>query len=228
MFSDETRSPLRVAVVSTHPDDETFGPGGTLARHARRGDRVYACIVTEAYEPDWPGEGIRLIREHARQAFDALGISEAIFLGFPTVKLNTVPNKELTDRLQGFVDDVRPDVVYAPFPGDLNADHSIVAKAAAVAARPVKGRRITLFYYEVLSSTEWGRIYLNRGFHPNLYVDISTTLKDKLNAAEMYSMEIRDFPHPRSSQGIETLARMRGMEVGLEAAEALQMALRVS
>ena len=30
-----------------HPDDESFGPGGTLARYARQGVDVHVCIVTD-------------------------------------------------------------------------------------------------------------------------------------------------------------------------------------
>jgi hypothetical protein len=63
-------------------------------------------------------------------------------------------------------------------------------------------------------------MFLQSIFIPNLYVDIRSTLELKLKAASCYDLEIRQFPHPRSIEGIKTLAKLRGMEVGLEAAEA--------
>ena len=228
MFFSKSRTPFRVAVISAHPDDETFGAGGTLARHVEFGDEVHACVVTKAYTPDWPEETLRLARSQALEAFGVLGIKSSKFLGFPTVKLNTVPGKDLNDRLSEFIHDVDPQIVYAPFPGDLNNDHSIVARAAAIAVRPVPGTRRSLLYFEILSSTEWGRMFLQNGFNPNLYVNIHSTIDQKIEAARCYGLETRRFPHPRSIEGIKLLARTRGMEVGLEAAEAFQLALHIS
>lgn len=223
MFFSENRKPMRVAVISAHPDDETLGAGGTLARHAASGDEIHACIVTKGYTP----EAVRMGPKQATEALGCLGIQDVSFLQFPTVKLNTVPGKELNDRVAEFIDNIEPHVVYAPSPGDLNSDHGIVARSAAIAVRPIAGRRISLFYFETLSSTEWGRVFLHSSFMPNLYVDITSTLEQKLEAARCYDSELKPFPHPRSSEGIKTLAKLRGMEAGLEAAEAFALALHV-
>ena len=36
-----------VLVVCAHPDDEVFGPGGTVARYSREGKTVRAFIFTD-------------------------------------------------------------------------------------------------------------------------------------------------------------------------------------
>ena len=41
---------MNVLAVVAHPDDETLGCGGTLMSHARRGDRVYVCILGKGIE----------------------------------------------------------------------------------------------------------------------------------------------------------------------------------
>jgi len=51
-------------------------------------------------------------------------------------------------------------------------------------------------------------------------VDIGAILERKLAAIDAYAAEMRDWPHPRSRQGVESLARWRGATVGCEAAEA--------
>ncbi len=228
MFFDVERDSLRVAVISAHPDDETLGAGGTIARHAKRGDEIYACIVTSAYEPDWPKESLVRIRDRVSDALEILGINDVEYLGFPTVKLNVVPSKDLNDRVSEFILKVAPDIVYAPFPGDLNTDHGIVARATAVAVRPSETKRRSLLYYETLSATEWGRVFMRSSYLPNVYVDISATLDAKLEAASIYDIEMREFPHPRSLQGIKILAGIRGLESGLGAAEAFMLAMHVS
>jgi len=228
MFFDEPREPMRVAVMSAHPDDETLGAGGTLARHAAFGDEIHVCVVTEGYAPDWPEEALQLAHEQTMEALHTLGIQNAGFLQFPTVKLNAVPGKELNDRISDFINHVNPQVVYAPFAGDLNSDHGIVARATAIAVRPVPGTRRSLLYFETLSSTEWGRMFLHSKFMPNLYVDIGTTIERKLEAASCYASELKTFPHPRSLEGIKVLAKLRGMEAGLEVAEAFSLALHIS
>ena len=40
---------------------------------------------------------------------------------------------------------------------------------------------------------------------------------------QAYARELREFPHPRSLEGIEVLARKRGMEIGFVAAEAFMV-----
>ncbi len=221
-FENEIR---RVAVIAAHPDDETVGAGGTMARLARSGIEVYVCVVTRAYEPDWTAEEIDSIRKRAERAFSVLGVTRSAFLGYPTVKLNTVPNKELTDALKRLIEEARPDAVLAPYQGDLNQDHGIVARAAAVAARPSGRKGPAFLHYEVLSSTEWGRMYGGSCFRPNLYVDIEEMLETKIEAMRAYGAELKDFPHPLSEEGIRALARLRGMEAGLSSAEAFCLAV---
>ena len=43
----------KIAVISAHPDDETLGAGGSIAKLVEGGNRVYSCVVTQGYEPDW-------------------------------------------------------------------------------------------------------------------------------------------------------------------------------
>jgi len=44
---------MKILVVSTHPDDEILGVGGTICKHIKNGDLVDICIVTEASDWMW-------------------------------------------------------------------------------------------------------------------------------------------------------------------------------
>ena len=65
-------------------------------------------------------------------------------------------------------------------------------------------------------------------FHPVRFVDISKTLERKRKAMECYDSEMRPFPHTRSFEGLEALARWRGVSAGAQAAEAFTVVREIS
>lgn len=214
----------RVLVIAPHPDDEVLGCGGTIVKHAQGGDKVYLCIVTKAYPPEWSEDEIKERREEVLSANQILGIKKTYFLDFPTVRLDTVPQKELNDSIARVVGEVKPEVVYIPHRGDINKDHCLVFDAAMVALRPEPGTVVRkVLSYETLSETEWAAPFSENIFIPNLFVDISKTLEIKLEAMSAYKTEVKEFPHPRSLQAISALAKRRGSTVGVRAAEAFML-----
>ena len=60
-------------------------------------------------------------------------------------------------------------------------------------------------------------------FEPNVYIDIKEFFDKKMLAWSQYKGEEKDFPFPRSEKGLKTLARFRGMECGVEMAEAFKL-----
>jgi N-acetylglucosamine malate deacetylase 1 len=215
---------MKILVIAPHPDDEVLGCGGTIARHASANDEVYLCVVTEAYPPEWPEDEIKKRKEEVFKVNRILGIRETHFLGFPTVKLDTIPQKELNDSIARVVDKVKPDVVYIPHRGDVNKDHRLVFDAAMVAVRPKQASTIKkVLSYETLSETEWGAPFAEDTFIPNVFVNISGTLSVKLKAMAEYKLELKQYPHPRSMEAISALAKLRGSSLGVEAAEAFML-----
>lgn len=211
----------KVLVVAPHPDDEVLGCGGTIVKHVRGGAEVYLCIVTKAYPPEWSEDEIKESREEVLKVNGILGIKKTYFLDLPTVKLDSIPQKELNDVIIQVVNEVQPEIVYTPHRGDVNRDHQLVFDAAMVATRPKPGSAISkVFSYETLSETEWAAPFLQNAFTPNVYVDISETLEVKLKAMSAYKAELKEYPHPRSLEAISALAKIRGSNVGVKAAEA--------
>jgi LmbE family N-acetylglucosaminyl deacetylase len=58
---------------------------------------------------------------------------------------------------------------------------------------------------------------------PNVFVDITGTLGNKLEALKAYKQEIREFPHPRSVEALQAIARKWGSTAGYAAAEAFEL-----
>lgn len=212
----------KILVIAPHPDDEVLGCGGTIAKYSKKGNEVYLCIVTKAYTPDWSKEFIENRRKEINKSNKILGIKKTYFLNFPTVKLDTIPQKELIKSISGIIKKTNPDILFVPHRGDLNKDHCLVFEASLVTARPTNGRiRNMILSYEVLSETDWGQAITP--FIPNIYVDISETFKRKLEAMKAYKSELKEFPHPRSLEMIKVLAKKRGSEAGFKFGEAFML-----
>jgi len=211
---------MRVLVIAPHPDDETIGAGGTIACHAALGDEISLCIVTQGYTPPWPADVVETARRQVEAARKVLGIKRVFFLGFPTVRLNTVTTADLTNALQRVVNEVKPGVVYTSSASDVNQDHRIVFEATLVATRPLPGGTVRrLLSYETGPTARYGRT----PFQPTVFVDIEAFLARKLAAMRCYATELWEPPHPRSLAGLELIAGERGLSVGLKAAECFEL-----
>ena len=212
---------MKILVIAPHPDDEVLGCGGTIAKHSENGDDVYLIIATKAYTPDWTEEFIKNREKEIKESNKILGIKKTYFLNYPTVKLDTIPQKELNDSIAKIVNKIKPDIAYIPFKGDLNKDHRLLFEASLVALRPIHHKVKKILSYEILSETEWGQEI--EVFKPNVYVDITKTFNKKIEAMKAYGSELREFPHPRSLKAMEALAIKRGSEIGVKYAESFYL-----
>jgi len=219
---------MNVLVIAPHADDEVLGCGGTMARHAAMGDRVYVLVITRGIPELFPPEEIERIRQELRVAHKILGVVDTLFLDFPAPKLDVVPEYKLAEAISNVIRSLQPDILYLPYRGDIHVDHQAVYHAAMVAVRPINNipvRRVLC--YETLSETEWGGPFGDVAFIPNVFVDITKFLDKKLEAMSAYRSQLKNPPHPRSLRSIEALAYLRGGTVGVHAAEAFVLVREV-
>lgn len=211
----------KILVVAPHPDDEMIGVGGTIIKNIENGNEVFICVVTKGTHPLFDEETVKKTREECKTCHDFLGIKETFFLDFPAAMLETVPRIDLNNSLLKVVEQVKPDVVFIPHHGDMQKDHQIVSDAMMVVLRPkyfFAPKQI--LEYEVLSETGWNIPNCQNEFIPNVFIDVSNFLEDKINACSFYKSQMSLFPSTRSLKAIEYLARYRGSLMHLSAAEA--------
>lgn len=214
---------MNVLVLAPHPDDEVLGCGGSIARHASRGDRVHVAVMTRAIPEVASSQQVTTVREELRRAHAVLGVASTEFLDLPAPQLDTIPESHIASRIGAVVSALRPSVVYIPHFGDIHVDHSVTHRAALVACRPLSDSPVRrLVSYETLSETEWP-VPLSEAFAPNVFVDISDFLEVKIAAMACYVSQLKEFPHPRSLDVMRALAQVRGATVGLKAAEAFNL-----
>lgn len=215
-----------ILIIAAHPDDEVLGCGGTIAKLADQGATIHVAFLADgvfsrASAENSGGGALEARRAAARKSGDILGVSSVSFGDFPDNRMDTVALLDVIKEVEKLIGLHQPDTVFTHHPGDLNVDHRRVHEAVATACRPQRGHPVrTLLCFEVPSSTEWQLPDSAPAFMPNWFVDISDTLDRKLAALDAYAAELRVWPHPRSRQGVEHLARWRGATVGAEAAEA--------
>lgn len=209
-----------VLVIVAHPDDEVLGCGGTLARHADAGDEVCVLILADG---ETSRDEVGKVAEryvNARRAAEALGINLYKIMGFPDNQLDTVALLEVTKSIECALAELKPNVIYTHHAGDLNIDHQIACRAVMTACRPLPDSILRAIYtFETVSSTEWTISQQDSAFVPTHVVDITNTLEKKMAALRCYDTEMRLFPHARSYEAVEHLARLRGTQNGLRAAE---------
>ena len=215
---------MTVLVVAAHPDDEVLGPGGTVARHVLDGEEVHALVVADGATSRYEDDMVGALADASRESAKHLGLTSIELASFPDQRLDTVPLIDLTQYVEAVVDRVRPTTVYTHFPGDVNADHGVVARVAWTACRPYVVPDLRLFaVFETPSSTEWAQPGGPTAFQPTHFVDVGSTMPQKLAAMSCYVSELRPYPHPRSLRALEERAARWGSQVGRAAVEAFQV-----
>ncbi len=206
----------KVLVVAAHPDDELLGIGGILIKHALRGDEIRSVILCE-------GESLRYAKDvgQSKATADAariLGISQTYLPRFPDQRLDTFTLTRIISPLENINEEYQPDIIYCQSSCDANRDHKITFEAANIAFRPTCAWIREFYCFYTASSTEWG---VPRNFVPDTWVDISDVLDRKIEAFECYHSEVRDYPHPRSSEALRNQSRFWGNQCLMDSAEVL-------
>lgn len=218
----------RILVIAAHPDDEILGVGGTIAKHHAQGDHCYAVILGEGVSSRVDVENT-VVAEEQKKLYKAMndackmvGYESVECMGLPDNSFDKLTLLSITQKVEAIVDKYAPDTIYTHYGDDLNIDHQYTYQAVVTATRPMPGtKKVDLYTFETLSSTEWSA--KNNRFSPQRFVDVTEYIDVKVKALEYYEMEMREYPHPRSLEGVKILAQYRGLEVGQLFTEAFEV-----
>lgn len=210
---------MNILFVVAHPDDEAYGPYGTMARMVAEGHKVTLFCLCNGERPGF--EQVAADRVFALKAnCEHIGIEWKIWN-------NKDLSLELNDTahlLTQLFARHKPEVVYTHNISDINHDHRVLADAVMIASRPKPDSSVNqLYFFEVPSSTDWTFNQLTPAFQPTTYVDISNYIETKKLALSRYHTETYEFPDARSIEAMTTLAKYRGYQVGLPYAEAFRL-----
>lgn len=166
--------PLKLMSILAHPDDESLGTGGILAKYATEGVETYLITATRG-ERGWfgppandPGpQALGQIREAELQAAAGiLGLQEVVFLNYWDGELDQARPDEAIAQIVTHLRRVRPQVVVTFDPGGIygHPDHIAISQltsAAIVAAAnpsyrdaPGRAHQVSKLYYRVFGRAE--------------------------------------------------------------------------
>jgi LmbE family N-acetylglucosaminyl deacetylase len=196
-----------ILAVGAHPDDIELGCAGTLALHKMHGERVYLLVLTKGEASGDPS-----IREkECRETAKILNADDLYFGGLMDTEVHD--GRETIDAIEHVINEVKPDIVYAPAHKDTHQDHRNTGHAALSAARRCK---IVLLYEG--ASTQ-------RDFCPQVFVDIEQSFESKMNATRAFGSQVdnRNGGYSLAVKAIEGLAKYRGYQAGVRVAEAFEV-----
>lgn len=226
---DDFLSRSRILVIAPHPDDETYGCGGLIARARAHGGRVYVMVVSagdlQHYDEEHSTVAVSRRQKELADSMSVLGVEDYCILftdSHSHMRMDVMPRRDLLDEIERgsalAMDRLRPDMVILPAMS-YNQDHEAVFKAGFTACRP--GMPTVRPVVKVVLSCDAPQLGWNwEPFHPNVYVDISEYLELKLKAHACHDSQLRPPPHHGSLENMERLARLRGAEISVDAAEA--------
>jgi LmbE family N-acetylglucosaminyl deacetylase len=223
-----------ILILAAHPDDEVLGCGGTIAKLANEGAIVHVAFLADGVFSRVGEQTVQQLelvsrRTAAQKACEIFGVKSVSFGEFPDNRMDTIPMLDITQAVETLIAKHQPEMAFTHHAGDINVDHRLLHEAVVIACRPQRSLPVkTILCFEVPSSTECQFSGSASAFTPNWFIDISATLERKLAALEAYAVELSDWPHPRSLQGVKHLAHWRGATIGVAAAEAFMLGRKLA
>lgn len=201
---------LNIVVVGAHPDDPESGCGGAIALYSEQGHNVTIFYLTRG-EAGIAGKSAReaaAVRTAESEKACAILRAKPIFAGQIDGD-SEVDNTRYAD-FKKLLAAQNPDIVFTHWPIDTHRDHR-AASLLAYDAWLDSGRKFDLYYFEVDLGEQ------TQNFHPTEYVDISSVESIKKSACFAH---VSQQPATTFWPLHERMMRFRGMECGVENAEA--------
>lgn len=202
--------------IFAHPDDETFGPGGTIAKLAKN-NNVYAICVTGGDV----GQNARehttrklsdIRRDEYRNAAKILGIKKCYCLKFGDGTLSNNLYHKIASKIEKILEKLNPDtlITYEPKGVSGHIDHIAVSMITTFVFKRNKNIK-TLMYYCIRDTRREKYlddyfIYFPEGYKIqdlDMESDISKTLKQKIEAIKAHRSQKKD-----GDQIIKSLLKM--------------------
>lgn len=185
----------RVLVLSPHPDDDVFACGGTLIKHLRQGHAVkivYLCNGGKGISGMSEQHAAAIRRQEAIAATSVLGIAEEnlYFMDEPDGRLHIA--KQALGCLQSIIGDFHPDLIYLPSFIDNHPDHVSTNRIL----KAINPGNTFIAAYEL-----WTPIV------PNLLVDISNEIEQKMKAMKAHKSQLAELNYLDAITGLN---RYRG------------------
>lgn len=216
---------MNVLGIGSHPDDLEIACGGTLAKYAKNGHKVFMCHIANGnmgHKEIMPKE-LGIIRaKEAELAAKILG-AEAINMNVGDAEVEA-SDKAIAKKIVELIRYTKPDVIITHNPDDYMRDHMQTSRlaydASFVATLPhllthsnYTDKFPSIFYMDTLAGI---------GFLPTEYVDVSDEIEQKFEALNAHESQIKwMLEHDRIDfiDFVRTCSKYRGLQCSVPYAE---------
>ncbi len=183
----------KVLCLAPHPDDDTFGMGGTIKKMTISGVQVTVAYFCDGSSGTPDGiidkKLIEVRKNEAKEAGKILGISEQVFFSYPDGKL--AAGGASIRVLSDLIERINPDIIFLPSFLDNHPDHRIVNEILINTLTRMKIDEILLWGYEV-----WTPAFINRLSEISLYI------KTKQEAILAHRSQLKCRPYDKAITGL--------------------------
>lgn len=228
---------LNVLAIGAHPDDAEIYAGGTIAKYAKNGHRITICIITDGtcgtnvITPE--KEIIDLRRKESENACKIIGAS----LIRLEIKDQLLPyDIPMRIKVIDVIRKVKPDLVLTHYPDDAAPDHRNTGRLVfdAIEECGVVNLRTEYPAVEAAPAVFFWQAAPQVPFNPDALVDITETLSIKKKMFGAHKSQVKFLSSDKGKRKgadmiswIDTVARYRGFQLGVEYAEGFRMPERV-
>jgi LmbE family N-acetylglucosaminyl deacetylase len=226
---------MNVLAIGAHPDDVDLKCGGTLAKFAKQGHKVFTATATNGNVGSATmsmEETARVRKEEARRAAAHIG-AEYICLDFDDEMF--FESREARLAFINLVRYCKADLIITHSPKDYNPDHELTSKIVTdiPIMIPVAKIETQAPPYDKIPLVAYFEPALGIGFVPTEYVDITEEMETKMAMCYEHKSQIdwmghnfKDAKNEDESFFRNTIisAKYRGTQCGVPYAEAFRMA----
>ena len=202
----------KILVVAPHADDETLGCGGTLLKHKKNGDEINWLLMTKLKKnKKYNSKVVKQKNNEIKMVNKAYGFKNFFQLNFQPSSLDLENFEKIIDQINHYFNLIKPNILYLPFKNDIHTDHEVTFRACIALTKSFRNKFIKkVIVYETPSESDFNIDPEKNNFKPNLWVDISQHINQKLSILKLYKTEIKRHPFPRSIENIISYSKIRG------------------
>jgi LmbE family N-acetylglucosaminyl deacetylase len=209
---------MNILAIGAHPDDLEIGCGGTLAKYASRGDKVFMCHVSTGnvgHRIIMPDELMKIRAEEARKAGELIG-AEVIGLGERDLFVRS-DNMETRDKIVDIIRYTKPDIIITHNPSDYMDDHEETSRLVyeASMAATVNHHHTRYEFYPKLTPIYYMEPLCGVNSLPQEYVDITDFIDIKLKMMACHESQVKwlmDHDNLDFLDLARTMAKFRGYQ----------------
>tara|TARA_B100001250_G_C19788114_1_gene785114 strand:- start:56 stop:691 length:636 start_codon:yes stop_codon:yes gene_type:complete len=203
----------KILILSPHTDDAELGCGGSIIKFIEQGKNILWCVFSTAEESlpnDLPKD---TLKKEFLEVCSKLKLDKNQYI-IHDYSVRKLPDhrQEILEGLVKIKNDFNPDLVIGPSLNDYHQDHQVIANEMIRAFKSSS----SIISYEL----PWNHIT----FSNQMFITLDKKqMNKKINLLESYKSQIIKKRSYFSKDFIESLANIRGMQIGIDFAEAFEV-----